>query len=87
MIDPDKYDHALRAIHRVLVEARLMAYQGEDSARIAEVLDWAELLPKLIAVPENKTAEFRETLVAIVERRPEFRPSLRVFDNPERTRW
>jgi hypothetical protein len=87
MIDPAKYDHALRAVHRALLEARLMAYKGEDHSRIADFLDWAELLPKFIAVPEDKTVEFRETLVSLIERRPDFRPVLDAFDRPEQLRW
>ena len=87
MIDTLKYNQALQALHRVLVEARFMAYEGQDSTKVADVLDWAELLPRLLAAEEDKTSEFRNTLAAIAEADPRFADALSAFDSGERVRW
>ena len=87
MIDPEKSDQALQALHRVLVETRLMALDGEPTSDIAEVLDWAELLPRLIATEGDKTEEFRDTLEAIVEKNSRFTHAVRAFARPQPVRW
>ena len=87
MIDPKKYDQALHALHTVLISARSMAYEGCNPAKIADVLDWAELLPRFIAAEQDKTAEFRDALEAIAEKQPAFRTVLTVFDRSEPVRW
>ena len=87
MIDTGKYNQALQALHRVLIEARFMAYQGQDAATIARVLDWAELLPRLLAAEEDKTSEYRNTLAAIADGCPRLAGALSVFDAREQVRW
>jgi hypothetical protein len=87
MIDILKQNQALQALHRVLIEARLMAYEGQDSAKMADVLDWAELLPRLLAADEDKTSEYRNTLAAIAENYPRFTGALTAFESGERVRW
>ena len=87
MIDALKQNQALQALHRVLIEARLMAYEEQDSAKMADVLDWAELLPRLLAAEEDKTSEYRSTLAAIAENHPRFAPALTAFESGERVRW
>ena len=62
MITAAKQKQALDAIHRILVLARFMAYQNEQTTRIAKVLDYAEILPTLISVDEDRTEEFRTHL-------------------------
>ena len=87
MIDPEKIDQAYQALHRVLVEARLMALDDEPAAKIAEILDWAELLPRHMAAPVDKTAEFQDTLEAIVEKDSRFAHALNVFARTHAVRW
>jgi len=87
MIDPEKTDQAYQALHRVLVETRLMALDDEPTAKIAEILDWAELLPRHMAARDDKTAEFRDTLEAIVEKDARFSHALRAFAKPQPVRW
>jgi hypothetical protein len=53
MVRTEKADQALQALHRVLIGARLMAYQEESHSRIADVLDWAELLPRYLAARDD----------------------------------
>ena len=62
MIVAKKHKQALNAIHRILVLARFMAYQNEPTAKIAKVLDCAEILPTLISADEDRTEEFRTYL-------------------------
>jgi len=64
-----------------------MALQNQPKDRIAAVLDWAELLPRYIAVEQDKTDEFRKALAAIVEKEPGFKSAVAVFDWPEPGRW
>jgi hypothetical protein len=59
MITKRKQKQALNAIHRILVLARFMALQNEPQPKIAKVLDYAEILPTLIATNEDRTQEFR----------------------------
>jgi len=87
MIDPERIDQAYQALHRVLVEARLMALDDEPTAKIAEILDWAELLPRHMAAPDDKTAEFQDTLEAIVEKDSRFSHALRAFARTQAARW
>lgn len=87
MVCVEKKDQALHALHRVLTGARKMALEAQPTERIAEVLDWAELLPRLLAAPEDKTAEFRDALEAISEKQPELQHALSAFDQAERARW
>lgn len=83
MIEPQRQNRALSALHRVLIEARHMALTGSPAADLASVLDWAELLPTLIAAPADKTKDFRVAIAAIADRFPGFRAALNVFDDPE----
>ena len=61
MIIAKKQKQALNAIHRILVLARFMAYQNEPTAKIAKVLDYAEILPTLISADDDRTEEFGRT--------------------------
>jgi hypothetical protein len=87
MVDPEKQNRALHALQRVLVFTRAMALDGQCTDRIAAVLDWAELLPKLIACEQDKTGEFRDALRAIAEKEPSFKAAVSAFDWPEPVRW
>jgi len=82
MIDPEKHDQALLALHRVLIEARSMGLEGESGEAIADVLDWAELLPGFLLGERENTDDFRNALQAISEKRSRFKNALRIFDRP-----
>ena len=83
MVSPEKLNNSLYALHRILVEARAMAGEGEARA-LFEVLDWAELMPRQIGDKrEDRTEEFRSHIEAIVERHPRFRHALNAFEHGE----
>ena len=69
---PEEMHADLRAIHRVLIQARWMAYQGRDHAAIAEVLDSAELMPLLLIPGEPSDLTILELLQGLAQRFPEF---------------
>ena len=82
MIHSDKMNSALYSLHLVLVELRSMSFDGGDSREIAEVLDWAEAMPFLIAnADEDRTEAFRNHLRAIAEKSPRFQRVLTAFDS------
>ena len=83
MVDPEKLNNALFALHRILAEARAMTATG-DSRALAEVLDWAEPLPRMIGNKRrDQTEEFRQYIEAIVELQPRFRHALCAFEHTE----
>jgi hypothetical protein len=87
MVDPSKQNQALNALQRVLTLTRTMALEGQPACRVAGVLDWAELLPRYLAVEQDKTNDFRKALAAIVAKEPQFEAAAAVFDRPEPSRW
>ena len=64
----------------VLVLARTMAHQNEPHDALAEVLDVAEYLPRLMLDDADRTREFRDQLVGLAERRREFITAVTMFD-------
>jgi hypothetical protein len=80
MITNEKRKQALNAIHRILVVARFMAYQNEPTAKIAKVLDCAEILPTLIAADDDRTEEFRTHLKGFASEFPAGVGILQEFD-------
>jgi len=87
MVKDHKRELALYAMHRVFVEARLMAYENAPQEKIARFLDIAELMPKQLAVPEDRTDEFRGLLSALADERPHVVNPLRRFDESDVPRW
>ncbi|QOV88636.1 hypothetical protein [Humisphaera borealis] len=81
MIDPSHHDQACEALHRAIVHVRFMALNNADHVDIADALDWIELLPTLIASPDDKTSKFREALAELADRVPECRSALTIFDH------
>jgi hypothetical protein len=79
MVDAQKQKNALAAINAVLVLARALAYEGK-SAEVAEVLDVAEYLPMLMLEPRDRTADFRDHLVGLATKYPDFELALQRFD-------
>ena len=80
MISSDKEKQAIKAIHRIIIVARFMAYQDEPTAKIAKVLDYAEILPTLISVDEDRTEEFRTHLEGFASEFPAGAGILQEFD-------
>lgn len=89
MIRADKLENALYALSGVVVESRAMAANGRSSDELAEVLDWVEYLPPLLAAPEDETDDFRAFLEGLASRYPQFRFALERFDaaRPPRAWW
>jgi hypothetical protein len=68
MIDQSKLPSALAALQAVLIKARDMAYEKVNHEDIAEILDYAEILPAMIASDENKTDAYISTIEEISKR-------------------
>ena len=83
MISPEKLSNALYSLHLILVKVRFMAYNNEPFADIVIILDYAEMLPRLIASKENMTEEFRHYISALTDRYPSFSHILEKFDQPD----
>ena len=82
MVNPAKLPVALYAVHMILVRARYLAGEGTDPQKLYQILDWAEILPSLIACrEEDTTAEFRAMLSGLGEQFPEFAGFVQNFDN------
>ena len=62
-LSPGEMRAALRAIHRILVVGRMMAYDDESPAKLAEVFDAVETLPRMLLNP----AEFDDLFVSILD--------------------
>jgi len=79
MIRAEKFNDALYALHFVLVTVRSVAYKNGEN-EIANLLDWAEVLPRFFAAADDKTDEFRAYLQGIIEDAPLCSHLLEVFD-------
>jgi hypothetical protein len=71
---------ALRAIHRILVLARLQAYEKADPAELADILDAVEFLPEMLLRPAEFDDLFRGTLASLADKHPRFPGVLAEFD-------
>ena len=87
MISPEKLNSALFALQALIIKAREMASQQENYAKIADILDYTEELPRLIASKEDNTNLFRDILVEIAEKHNSFY-ALQKFDlHPVPEKW
>lgn len=87
MIRSEKMSNALYAIHTVLVLARGMAYEGRSGTEIAEVLDTAEYLPRLLAVSDDQTEQFRRFLVDLAGKHTSLQLAVDRFDKTAPLSW
>lgn len=87
MIEKGKTANSLFALNGILVLLRKWAYDGESPEKIAKVLDDAEMLPRLIAEPEDRTVDFEKYLAAIARRYPQFSMVLTRFRDPVPDKW
>lgn len=81
MIRKEKHNHALFALHQIFVRGRFMAYKNEPYKDIAELLDYAEIMPEYIASEKDETEAFLRSLEGIVETFPHFRYILDGFNS------
>lgn len=81
MINKEKYNQALYAIHQIFVRARFMAYTEESYKDIARLLDYAERLPSFLVSEVDETDEFKKYLQAIIETFPQFSYILQNFNS------
>jgi hypothetical protein len=86
MIKSEKLPGALYALHGVLIQARTMAYGGVPTAALADILDDAELLPRLLASQADETDKFREYLEEIAKKHHAMFVVQR-FDEPTPHAW
>ena len=82
MISGDKFYNGLRALHHILVMTRQMAYDEASHTEMADVLDIAEYLPRLLADEKDRTTEFRANLLDLSQRWPQFARAVDYFDEP-----
>jgi len=81
MIAAEKIPAAQYTIHMVLVKARWYVLQRMEPDRLYKFLDWAEILPALVAGrTEDTTEEFRQTLAGLGEEFPDCSGFLTMFD-------
>ena len=80
MIAETKKIQALGALNWVLVQLRMLAVRDTPGQELAELLDLAEYLPRLMADPQDRTVEFRDVLLDFVRRREDFRRALDRFE-------
>lgn len=80
MISTARFQNALRALNHVLVSVRKMAYDRIDQQDIADVLDIAEYLVRLLADEGDQTDAFRSCLCDLASRWPDLGPALEFFD-------
>jgi hypothetical protein len=82
MIRPEKLENALYALSGIVIESRALASNGRSPDELADVLEFVEYLPPLLATPLDATDEFRAFLESLVARHPEFAFVLERFDAP-----
>ena len=87
MIRNDKLHSALYAFNGLLFGSRAMACNHDDHEAIADVLDFAEYLPILLASPNDTTDEFRFFLEGLSKKHPAFSFVLERFDESPPERW
>jgi hypothetical protein len=83
VISSSRTQNALKALNHVLVVSRQMSYDDEPTSTLAEVLDVAEYLVRLIADTDDQSAAFRSSLVDLAKRRAEFSPAVDYFDDAD----
>lgn len=79
MLTEEKARNALAALNAVIVLARSLAQEGRSS-EVADVLDAAEYLPLLMLDEEDRTELFREQLVSLAAKYPDFVLAVERFD-------
>ena len=78
MIRSDQYTKALRALQRLIVQAKSEAYQRSEG--LADLLNDVELLPEYLADERDRTDEFIEMMQGIAQTHPSCRYILEEFE-------
>lgn len=86
MIPPERTGSALYALNSVLTRARADAYHA-GVKDVADVLDVAEYLVRLLAIDLDATEDFRAHLVSIAQKHPEYGIAVDRFDRTPPDRW
>ena len=83
MIAEGKHRQALRAVQIGLTTARAMAYGNESHSSVCRALEYIEALVVLIMHSDDKTDEFRETLIDLSGEYGRFGGALQSFEQRE----
>jgi hypothetical protein len=86
MISSHKLPNALYALQGILICARSLANEPARTNELAELLDYAEHLPRLIAKPGDETDSFRIVLEEVADRY-QCPFVLQRFDEPAPSNW
>lgn len=87
MAVPGTERHALYALHIVHVSARMMAYERAEHAKLADIFDWAEIMPAYIDAKCDRSKAFRDALIVMTSVDPRFGWALNAFDAADVPRW
>jgi hypothetical protein len=79
MIDAEHYPQALKALQRLIIQAKSQAYDA-DATAVAELLNDLELLPEFIADEHDRTGELVEMLQGIARAHPNCRYIIEEFE-------
>ena len=86
MIRIDQYSPALRALQKLIVQAKSQAYEAGEST-VANLLNDVELLPEFLADEDDRTSEFIEMLHGIAQVHPSCRYIVEEFEKAATTRF
>lgn len=78
MIKPEQYAPALRAMHRLIIQAKAEAYDLGQT-RLADLLNDLEMLPEYLGDEQDRTTEFGELLQGIASAHPRCRYIVKEF--------
>lgn len=87
MIRAEKLANALYALNGVIVQVRFMASERKSSEDIADILDRAEELPRLIVAVDDRTETFRIALRELANRYADFRFVVDRFEQDAPANW
>ena len=79
MISAEHYPQALKAIQRLIIHAKSLAYDHGKTG-LAELLNDVELLPEYLADEHDRTSEFVEMLQGIARVHPTCRYIVEEFE-------
>lgn len=86
MIRPDKRQNALYALQGLLIKARDLVHSSASGKEVAGILDYAEDIPRLLAVESDETERLR-AIFSEVATRFQCPFVLSRFDDPSPKEW
>lgn len=87
MIREEKMGGAIYALAGVVMGSRAMVENGASPKALAEVLDFLEYLPPMLATPDDATDAFAAMLTWLAERHPQFDFARARFDDAPPAWW